>query len=56
MAVFMLFTRARTPEAAPGGRGDSLIMSLFILLLHMMCWFLLPLSVQQLKSLLFTQL
>ena len=56
MAVFMLFTRERTPEAVPGGRGDSLIMSLFIPILHMMCWFLLPLSVQQLKSLLFTQL
>jgi len=38
MAVFMLFTRERTPEAAPGGRGDGLIVSLFIPILHMMCW------------------
>lgn len=56
MALFMLFTRERTPEAAPRGRGDNLMVRLFIPILHMMCWFFLPLSVQQLKGLLFTQL
>lgn len=56
MAVFTLFTGERTPEAAWGGRGDSLIMALFIPISHMMLRFLLPLSVQQLRSLLFTQL